>query len=1112
MDALGQARGGHGSTVVIGGEPGVGKSRLADELALRATTDDVNVLWGRGWEDAGAPAYWLWVQVLRALLRATPPEQMRRHVGIHGGDIAQILPELRALFGDIAQPAETESESARFQLFDSIANLFRNATNERPTLILLDDLHSADTPSILLLRFLTSQVSDMSLLIAGTYRDIELTPDHALTHAIEEMARDRVTSLLTLRGLPSEAVGEFIASAAGLEPAGHLVAAVWRETKGNPLFVGEAVRLLEAEGRLSEVGDLTTLRIAVPAGVRAVIRRRVAHLTIETGTTLELGAALGPEFSIDVLRRIGDLTPEEALDAIDAAVKAGLVAAVAGVGGRYRFSHALVRETLYDDLPSGRRTRLHARIADTLEEIYGQRVDAHLAELAHHLFQASGALTAEAAEGAPEHRRKAFDYAKRAGDEAARALAYEEAARLFRMALTVQGLDDTGADEPRAEMLLALGTAEARAGDLDSARRSFLEAGRLARIIGARELIARAALGYGGRHQWARPGNDVRLIPLFQDALQALGDHDDRLRLRLLTRLACAWRSTPERMGDSAALSQEAIDLARETGDLPDIAYALMGRFWATWWAHNPDERAAIATEMMGVARELGDGERLLEAHLMVFLSVCERGLMSEVRAKADTLRRLAAELREPPSAWLGASTIPQIALIDGDYAAAESAIGLEYVPGYSVTPGLDDVSVSRMHRFLLRREQGRVAEEESSVRASAEEFPWYPMHRAALAVLLLEIGRKEEATRLIDTLSLNHFAVFYPDNAWLFGMSLMSEAVSLAGDPVAAETLYARLSPFAGRHAIASNEGSVGVVDRYLGLLAVTMGRLDDGERHLTDAIAILDSMGARPWKAHAQHDLAKVLRVRGAQGDAERAAALDVAASAAARQIGMTLGEESGSDATELDVKPHREVSAGSPHAGSFTATFRREGEYWTIEFGSAAFRLHDSKGLRHLARLLRTPGVEVHALELAQMNAAIPAAEGDRDAGLSLADLGSVGPLLDDEAKASYRQRLDEIREERDEAERWNDRERVARLEEESTALLDELTSAFGLGGRARPAASSSERARVSATKAIRASLARIAEYSEDLSAHLEATVRTGTFCSYSPDPRAPISWSL
>ncbi len=772
--------------------------------------------------------------------------------------------------------------------------------------------------------------------------------------------------------------------------------------------------------------------------------------------------------------------------------------------GRYRFSHDLVRETLYDDLSPGPRARLHRRIAQVIEEVYATSVEAHLAELAFHYVEAAQGGDATLVEGDVERAGpKAIDYARRAGDQAARSLAYEEADRLYRMALAGLDFTDSPDEQMRTEVLLALGEVQARAGGLDKARATFLKAAAIARTTGVADHLGQAALGYGGRLQWARPGHDQLLIPMLQDALVMLGGSDTRLRVRLLTRLACAWRSSPERRSDSATLSQQAVQLARELDDPATLSYALAGRYWAIWWPENPTERHPIVTELVAIAEALGDGERLIDAHMILFFDHGQLGHIAEARNTVEAVTRLANELRQPAQLWLAVSQRAWLALMDGDFRLAEELVQRETDPQVPITAARDNESVGRIHRFLLRREQGRLAEEEATVRASVEDFPWYPFHRASLACLLLDLDRGAEARTVFDDLARDEFRALYRDNEWLLGISLASEACSLLADRSAAAILYEQLEPFAGRHGAAVPDGSVGAVDRYLGLLAAPLDRFDDAVRHLMAAIDLNRAMGARPWTAHTQHDLAQVLKRRSAPGDLERAAEFDTAALGTARTIGMVLAQQIGAgDATSL-------ASAETPLT---SGTFRREGEYWTVVFGQDTFRVRDAKGMRHLARLLEAPGREVHALDLARFEASTPDASRVDDPSLTAAGLGDAGPLLDPGAKAAYRERLDELRDELTEAESWNDPERAARLQAEADALTHELAAAMRLGGHDRSAASAAERARISVTRAIRGGLVRIGEQSEPLSAHLAATIHTGTFCSYTPDPRAPITWQL
>jgi hypothetical protein len=372
------------------------------------------------------------------------------------------------------------------------------------------------------------------------------------------------------------------------------------------------------------------------------------------------------------------------------------------------------------------------------------------------------------------------------------------------------------------------------------------------------------------------------------------------------------------------------------------------------------------------------------------------------------------------------------------------------------------------------------------------------------LACLLVDLGRRDEARAVFGDLARDRFRALYPDNEWLLGICLVAEACALLSDTAAAAVLYEQLAPFAGRHAIGHAEGSVGAVDRYLGLLAETLDRLDDGERHFVQAIELNDRMGARPWAAHARSDLARLLRRRDATGDRRRAEQLDGEALATARELGMSaLAARLGSEAAdEHDV----------PSAGGITsATFLREGEYWTVRYGTDGFRIRDAKGLRYLARLLADPGREMLSLDLVREGAPAAAAH-HAEAELGSRDDGDAGVQLDDQARAEYRRRLAELAAEVAEAEAWNDAERAERAEREAEFLKGEIARAVGLGGRQRRAASAAERARLSATRAIRLAITRIARHSPGLAKHLDTTIHTGTFCAYRPDGRIPITWQL
>jgi tetratricopeptide (TPR) repeat protein len=711
--------------------------------------------------------------------------------------------------------------------------------------------------------------------------------------------------------------------------------------------------------------------------------------------------------------------------------------------------------------------------------------------LAHHFFEAAPGGQA----------KKAVDYARLAGSRAAESLAYEEAARLQGMALTALELQESLDETLRVEILLKLGDAQTRAAEDERARETFLRAAGIAKRTGDASQLARAALGYGGIFVFQRAGADREMVPLLQDALMMLGEADGQLRVRLLSRLACALRDTSDRE-KGAALSSEAVKTARELKDPATLCYALEGRIAAIMWPENPSERLGLARELVELAERHDELERAVSGRRFEVVALCDLGLVAEARAKIDAVARESENLGQPNQLFIDQIQGTLIDLIEGDFSNAEASILAALDAGYS---NRDEFSSIRSHFFLLRREQGRVAEIEGFVRSSVQEFPWYPLHQAALLCVLAELGRQREAQQLLDEISQDDFAMLHRDNEWLLGMALVSDGCAMLGDQAAASVAYEQLLPFAGRHAMGWGEGSMGAVDRYLGLLATTLGREDDAARHFEAAIAINDAMGARPWTTHCQHDYGVLLVARDAPGDRENAEELFAAALNTTHELGMVALEAKLDD--QLDDIP---TSTSPRPDGRDRGVFRREGEYWSVAFSGEAFRLRDTKGLGYMASLLAQPGREIHVLDLVGVDSGERTA--NREEGLEVSRLGDAGDVLDPEARAAYRRRLEELSEELDEAASWNDPERSFRAREEMDFLTKELAGAEGLGGRSRRSASASERARVNVTRAIRTAIAHVEENDPELGRHFDTSVRTGTFCSYAPDPRVPIDWQL
>jgi tetratricopeptide (TPR) repeat protein len=1087
VDALEAARAGSGRLFLLAGEPGIGKSRLADELGSLARERAVRVVWGRCWEAGGAPAYWPWVQSIRALIRSADPETLRRDLAGGAGDVAQIVPDVRDLVRGVEEPPSLDPESSRFRLFDAVARFLVAAAEPDGLVLVLDDLHAADAPSLLLLRFLAGEIAESRLLVLGCFRDLDLERHGPLSAAVIEMSRAPVTRRLDLRGLGQGDVADFIRRTTGTDPPDRLVAGVHEETEGNPLFIVEMVRLLEHEGDIG-AGSGEGRTVPIPEGIREVIGRRLAHLPEETAELLGLAAVLGREFDIETLGELAGSPASSVVAVLEDALAVRMLMDVPGASGRLRFGHTLIRDTLYEELAPVRRLALHGLAGEALERVHASDLGPHLAEVAHHFVQAAPAGEVD----------RAVEYARRAGDRAASLLAYEEAARLYRLALQAggPGWED---QRSRCEVLLALGDVEMKAGDAAASKAAFLEAGRLARASGLPEQLARAALGYGGRFVWLRAGPDRDVVRLLEEALAALPEQDGELRARLLARLAGALRDQPSpELRDE--LSRQAVEMARRLGAPSAEAYALAGRYACIWGPDNTQELLGIADRIVLLAERTREPERALEGHLVRHTSLMILGDIPGARAALEEAGRLADGLRQVLQRWYVASYRTILGLFEGRYGDAEARIDEVLALGRRAQD-LDPQVAYRLQLFALRKEQGRLDEMEEVIRRSVDEYPWYPVFRCALANLYADVGREHQARRALQELAEDRLASIPRDNQWLLAMSLLPEVARSLGDAENAALLYDQLLPYAELNVMFAPELVTGSMAGPVAVAAETAGRWDAAVSAFETAIALNSQMGALPATARAQHDYARALLGRGGRADRARSADLVRSALVTAEELGMPA---LAARLTALLETGNAEVPTPAPRA----AVFRREGEYWSIAFEGDTFRLRDSKGLRYLAVLLARPGHEVLALDLASVGPERGGPGPAPDDGLSLE--GGGIEVLDRQARDAYRRRLEDLRDSVVEAESWGDTERAARAREEMEFLARELAAGMGLGGRPRSAVSPAERARQSVTKAIKGALARVSEQSPALGAHLGTTVRTGTFCSYTPDPRAPIAW--
>jgi DNA-binding SARP family transcriptional activator len=863
---------GRGRLFLLAGEPGIGKSRLAEELIARARARGAQILVGRCWEAGGAPAYWPWVQSLRAHVRESDDSALRSQLGAAAGELAQIIPELRGRFPDLPEPIGLDSEGARFRLFVATAEFLRNVSASRPLVLFLDDLHAADAPSLLLLRFLARELGSSRIVLLGAYRDVDPIPGQPLTELLAEVGREAVTSRLALGGLSKREVAKYVELTASEIASPQLVAGLHAETEGNPLFVGEIVRLLSVEGVPAE--STLEVPLAIPQSVRDVIARRLGHLSDECNRMLVLASVIGREFDLDALGRMAGGSEDELLDALDEALTARVVSDRPEGAGRLRFAHVLIRDTLYEGLTSARRVRLHKLVVDVLEALYGDEPGPHLAELAYHSV-------------AGRDLDRGLRYAWRAGDHALALLAYEEAARLYGTALEAVELARPPNEPARCELLLAVGEAEVRAGEVASAKKAFLDAAGIARRLSLSHELARAAAGYGGRFMWARAAGDDRLVPLLEEGLAALAEEDVELRARLLARLAGVLRDEHSR-DRRDLLSKEAVELARRAGNPAALAYALDGRLAAISAPDTVDECLALISELRDVADRIGDPERVVNALDHKRTRQLMTGHLREAEAALEVEGHLFHELRQPAQLWQVYSSRAMFALATGRLSEAEELVPRAFAFGERTLPDVA-IPVYRLQCHALRDFRGRLGEIVPAIRALVAEYPTRPAFRCTLAQVHARLGHVTEAQRALDGLAQDDFSALPFDQEWLYGMSLLAETSALLGHSDPAAVLYRLLVPWGAFSAADHPEGFRGSISRYLGLLAMTTQSWDAAQLHFEDALAANARMGARPWLAHSENDYARMLHTRSGRGDRERAQALLDAARNTYHDLGM-------------------------------------------------------------------------------------------------------------------------------------------------------------------------------------------------------------------------------
>lgn len=884
-EQLGVVESGRSALALLAGEPGIGKTRTAEELCRVAETREFRVLRGRCYEGEGAPAFWPWIQVLRAaFMEERDDAAVLAHLGAGASDVAHLVPELRVRFPDLPPAPALESDAARFRVFESVGSFLSSLSRERPLLLFLDDLHWADEATLLLLGYL-ARYGEAAVLILGAYRDVELRRDHALARLLGEMAREDRYLRITLRGLSREEVGEYVESA--LEGSERLLDRVFEMTQGNPFFLRETVHLLASEG--GRVGKEGELHIALPQGVREAVGRRLSGLSSECNRLLGLAAAIGTEFDLNVLEAVSGLPRAELLELLEEAVAAGVLRdASGGAGapralrfGRFGFFHMLIRETLYDELTPIQRIGIHRRIADAIEQLdagRGQR----LSELAHHALQAAPGGDCQ----------RAIEAGTRAAEQALELLAFEEAARHYRRCLEALELEPPVDDERRHALLLGLGWSLNRADDRSVSRGVFREVAALARRCERWEWLADAAMGIGGWPPAA--GTEATIVnpefrALVEEAVDRLGDAPTALRARLLSALAL----TPpdqDSMERRHELSEASLVMARDSADPAALFDALIARMWALLQPGEEQARLETADEMLALARRVGARDREFVAQEDRVRSLMALGDIAAVDRSIETMHELAGELRVPD--FYRSVRRMRIMRAIGDGRFEEASALVDAMEAHEPQP-LDvssQVGIA-VFRGIILHEQGRFADVFPMLDEFLEVAEWAgPGRLAAVAWFCADLGEADRASRYFETLAPS-LPTIPQDEGWLMGIFYASLAAAELGSDAVAE-LYTLFHPFA-RMPVVHQRGRIFVGSSSLALarLAEAMGESAVAVAHYEEALAHNEALGAAPSLARTKLHYGRFLETRAAVGSTRSASQELKQAETLAADLGMQV-----------------------------------------------------------------------------------------------------------------------------------------------------------------------------------------------------------------------------
>ncbi|HEY4970638.1 MAG TPA: AAA family ATPase [Steroidobacteraceae bacterium] len=857
--------------VLISGEPGIGKTRCAEALAEVAEDQGALVLWGRCREEAGAPPYWPWVQILRAYVDAASLDEVRLNMGTAAKEIATLVPELLDSAHHTQQTPSglADSSPVRFRTFDAVRQFFHQATQQVPITLVLDDLHWADAPSLSLLEFLSQEMLRSRLLIVATYRDGDASRKTPLQSALGGLSRDSDVERVQLGGLSQTAIGEVAERLSGLSLSESALKMIYQQTDGNPLFAIELIKVIIDENAGAAIA---TMPARIPAGVHETIGRRLTRLSDRCNELLCAAAVFGRQFTVRELAAVMNEDVQRIMTILEPAVQAGIVQADADTSGTYLFTHALIRETIYEDLSACERLRLHGCAGDALAGVHCAHLEPALTRIAHHYHEAAALGYAD----------KAVVFALRAAESAVRVCAYEDA--LLHYDHVIKTLESGGLmhDERLARAYILKGSALEQLGQVQQCMEVLLEAVSRTRVLGSAELLVDVLMSLA---MITRHVAQQHILPLLEHTLTLLPEADSAARAKALATLAFAQRTLTDK-SRIENLVDKALDIASRSCDA--AARCACYNLSVMALRVNPEtlqRRLSLSAECNAVARSTGHAELLADAYHWQVLNYFEAGHVDEIECILEHYDRLSAAARLGLHQYQSGNHRVTLALLRGDWTDLESRIEGMLEIG-TKTHDADGVYGAQM--FALNRDLGRLhalAPQIKVITATATQRMWEP----GLMLICAEIGLLAEARAIFERLAARNCGAIRRDEMFVACLVFCAETCCALGDAARAESLYQLLRPYAGQTVNHPTAVCFGAADLYLAMLACTANWPDIARGHFDQALTLNRAMRAWPCLARTLYRYGAFLV--SLQGDAERRQGLQYLREAEqlARRLGM-------------------------------------------------------------------------------------------------------------------------------------------------------------------------------------------------------------------------------